>query len=133
MILLDDGERECPLLPSLTNLDLFYNGLSERRTLRLCDALMKRVEQGVPLEELDLCSSLATRYAVQLLSEIVVYVRGPEPMNLATSRLFVDDYDGGNSEAEDSSDYDQPDTTVTTSDDSEEGNEDEEEGDYTVI
>jgi hypothetical protein len=40
---------------------------------------MKRVEQGVPLEALDLQSCIATNRAVELLSEIVVDVLGPVP------------------------------------------------------
>ena len=82
-LLEDNGGRESPLLPSLTKLvlvdtALIDNALSARRTLRLCDALMKRVEQGVPLETLDLRTCLATSRAVELLSEIVVDVLGPE-------------------------------------------------------
>ena len=78
-LLQDHGQRESPLLPSLIRLDLIDDtALSARRTLRLCDALMKRVEQGVPLEVLDLRTCLATSYAVQLLGEIVVEILGPE-------------------------------------------------------
>jgi hypothetical protein len=78
MLLEENGERECPLLPSLTELVLVNTGLSARRTLLLCDAFMKRVEQGVPLETLDLRTCLATRRAVELLGEIVVEVVAPE-------------------------------------------------------
>ncbi|KAH9047734.1 hypothetical protein EDB84DRAFT_1460873 [Lactarius hengduanensis] len=74
MLLEDTGDHKCPLLPSLTNLVLIDVRLSARRTLRLCDALMKRVEQGVPLETLDLRTCLATSRAIELLSEIVVDV-----------------------------------------------------------
>ena len=77
MLLQDNGSSEYPLLPSLIELVLFDVALGERRTLRLCDALMKRVEQGVPLETLDLRTCRATSHAVQLLSEIVVDVREP--------------------------------------------------------
>jgi hypothetical protein len=77
MLLEDNGECESPLLPSLTKLTLVDNELSARRTYRLCDALMKRVDQGVPLEALDLHACLATNRAVELLSEIVVDVLGP--------------------------------------------------------
>ncbi len=52
--------------------------MSARRTLRLCDALMKRVEQGVPLETLDLRTCAGTSRAVRLLSEIVVDIWGSE-------------------------------------------------------
>ncbi|KAN0137114.1 hypothetical protein V8E53_005111 [Lactarius tabidus] len=78
MLLEENGEPECPLLPSLIKLVLVNTGLSARRTLLLCDALMKRVEQGVPLETLDLRTCLATRRAVELLSEIVAEVVAPE-------------------------------------------------------
>ncbi|KAF8257299.1 hypothetical protein EI94DRAFT_1759410 [Lactarius quietus] len=70
-LLHDNGGREHPILPSLTHLQLFRSALSARRTFRLCDTLMKRVEQGVPLEVLDLRTCSATSLAVQLLSEIV--------------------------------------------------------------
>ena len=73
----DHWERENVMLPSLTNLVLVQSTLSACRTLRLCDVLMKRVEQGVPLETLDLRSCLASNRAVELLSEIVVDVLGP--------------------------------------------------------
>jgi hypothetical protein len=84
MLLQDSGGRECPLLPSLTKFELIDNALSARRTHLLCDTLMKRVEQGVPLEVLDLRSCTATSLAIRLLSEIVVDVRGPE--DLETTR-----------------------------------------------
>ncbi|KAF8257862.1 hypothetical protein EI94DRAFT_1756478 [Lactarius quietus] len=78
MLLEDNGGRELPLLPSLTKLILVRTGLSARRTFRLCDVLMKRVEQGVPLQVLDIHACFATSRAVKLLSEIVVDVLGPE-------------------------------------------------------
>ncbi|KAN0127941.1 hypothetical protein V8E53_004523 [Lactarius tabidus] len=77
MLLQDDNGCENPLLPSLTKFVLIDVAFSARRTHRLCDVLMKRVEQGVPLETLDLCTCHATRFAVRLLSEIVVDVWGP--------------------------------------------------------
>ncbi|KAF8267393.1 hypothetical protein EI94DRAFT_1730675 [Lactarius quietus] len=78
MLLQDTGGgRESPLLPSLTSLVLIDVTLTARRTYRLCDALMKRVEEGVPLETLDLRTCCATTFTVQLLSEIVVDVCGP--------------------------------------------------------
>ncbi|KAH9170614.1 hypothetical protein EDB89DRAFT_2071824 [Lactarius sanguifluus] len=78
MLLEDNGERESPLLPSFTELVLVDSALSSRKALRLCDALMKRVEQGVPLETLDLRQCPATSSAIALLSEIVVDVLRPE-------------------------------------------------------
>jgi hypothetical protein len=83
MLLKDNGGRERLLFPSLTRLELFNYALSARRTQRLCDVLMNRVEQGVPLEVLDLRSCpVTTRLAVQLLSEIVVDVWAPEGLQL---------------------------------------------------
>ena len=74
LLLNDNGGREGPLLPSLTKLVLVNTGLSKRRTLRICDALMQRVEQGVPFESLDLRTCIGTTDAVRLLREIVVDV-----------------------------------------------------------
>jgi hypothetical protein len=128
MILEDDGGHEDPLLPSLTSLALPESILTAPRTLRLCDALMKRVDQGVPLETLDLCSCYATScadysLAVELLSEIVVYVSALKAPYL--SGPFVPDQDSG---AEDYSDDD--DESEHSSDDDEEGGEiDDEEDD----
>jgi hypothetical protein len=53
-----DAGRERPLLPSLTELVVVDISLYALSTLPLCDTLMKRVEQGVPLEMLDLCMCL---------------------------------------------------------------------------
>ena len=77
MLLQDSGSRENPALPSLTELALIDDELSPRRTNRLRDALIKRVEQGVPLETLDLRTCHATNFAVLLLGEIVVDVWAP--------------------------------------------------------
>ncbi|KAI9444574.1 hypothetical protein H4582DRAFT_1909845 [Lactarius indigo] len=77
-LLEDNGGRESPLLPSLKKLVLVDTTLTVCVTLSLCDALMKRVEQGVPLEILDLRTCHATSRTVELLSEIVVDVLGPE-------------------------------------------------------
>jgi hypothetical protein len=86
LLLADKGGRENPMLPSLTELVIYGATLSPHWTNRLCDALMKRVEQGVPLVMLDLrtCGPLATSGKhvkdVRLLSEIVVEVLGPKPL-----------------------------------------------------
>ncbi|KAH9161210.1 hypothetical protein EDB89DRAFT_755259 [Lactarius sanguifluus] len=87
MLMEDNGGRESPLLPMLTTLVLVKTALFESRTLRLCDALMKRVEQGVPLETLDLRRCLVTSHAIELLSEIVVDVLGPEKIYKTRSRM----------------------------------------------
>ena len=80
LLLQGNGSCEDPLLPSLTELVLIDVTLSEHRTLRLCDALMARVEQGVPLETLDLRSCETTSDAAGLLREIVVDVLEPIPI-----------------------------------------------------
>lgn len=124
MLLNDDGGRESPLLPALKNLVLLHNGLSARRTFRLCDVLMKRVGQGVPLETLDLRTCVGTRDAVRLLSEIVVDVLDAKKANrtvgatlfgrdLASGGYFVNDDDSG---AEDYLDDDDGDDQYTSDD-----------------
>jgi hypothetical protein len=58
---------------------------------------MKRVEQGVPVEELDLCTCDTTSNAVQLLSEIVASVHSPGALYLHSflpDADFEDDLDG---------------------------------------
>ena len=54
MLLEDDEGRERPLLPSLTELTLVDTFQDDLCCVPLCDALRKRVEQGVPLEVVDL-------------------------------------------------------------------------------
>jgi hypothetical protein len=51
--------------------------LTALRTYRLHDILIKRVEQGVPLETLDLRTCTAADRAIQLLAETVGDVQGP--------------------------------------------------------
>ncbi|KAH9161212.1 hypothetical protein EDB89DRAFT_755206 [Lactarius sanguifluus] len=139
MVLQDNGEGGggFPLLPSLTKLDLIGAALSARRTLRLCDALMKRVEQGVPLEALDLTTCFATSRAVRLLGEIVVDVWGfAEDFDTEESILFASDSAAGSpfvtdndSGTEDSPDDDEEEDSYTSDDDEggdEEIDEDEE-------
>jgi hypothetical protein len=48
-----------PLLPSLTKLILVDDQLTVSRTYHLRDVLIKRVEQGVPIETLDLHQQLS--------------------------------------------------------------------------
>jgi hypothetical protein len=66
-----------PRLPSLTKLILLDVKLTAIRTFHLRDMLIKRVEQGVPLEYLDLGTCTAANRAIQLLAEIVVDVQEP--------------------------------------------------------
>ncbi|KAN0138236.1 hypothetical protein V8E53_004125 [Lactarius tabidus] len=79
MILQDNSGHENPPFPSLTNLALHDEGtFTVPRALRLRDALMKRVDQGVPLETLEICSFFAScidhSVVVEILSEIVAHV-----------------------------------------------------------
>ncbi|KAH9041370.1 hypothetical protein EDB85DRAFT_2286338 [Lactarius pseudohatsudake] len=130
VLLQDNGGRDLPLLPSLIKFDLIETSLGARRTLRLCDALMKRVEQGVPLEALGLNTCDVTDHAVRLLSEIVVDIRGPAEFlegripfswdSVARGhRDFVDD-DNSGAEYENFSDYDYETDSFTSDEDSEE-------------
>jgi len=118
MLLEDNGGRESPLLPSLTKLVLINTALCTHRTVRLCDALIRRVEQGVPLETLDLRRCLSASHPVELLSEIVVDVLGPKEtletrgQMLRTSiarGLYLDDSSG-------TEDYDQTDPDTGSGD-----------------
>jgi hypothetical protein len=68
---------EGPLLPSLAELSLLNTLHTDDMSL-LLDMLTRRVEQGVPLEALDLRACEATEQAVRLLGEIVVDVQGPD-------------------------------------------------------
>jgi hypothetical protein len=54
MLLEGHGERKGPLLPSLTQLAIVTFRLDQLSLLPLREALMKRNEQGVPVETLDL-------------------------------------------------------------------------------
>ena len=71
------GTRET-LLPSLTKITVVDASLYELSILY--DALMKRVEQGVPVDILDLsmCFSSNTQPWLQSLTELVVDILGPE-------------------------------------------------------
>ena len=86
MLLEDNGGREGPLLPSLTYLRLIGNSLSENRFSLVRDTLMKRVEQGVPLEVLDLRMCSVPNLLVRLLSEVVVDVWGPTESKMETEK-----------------------------------------------
>ena len=89
MLLHDADGSKYQLLPSLTRLDLIGISLSVPSTLRLCDALMMRAEQGVPLETLDLRACFGTSDVVRVLSEIVVNVWGPaEPKSRMVGGLY---------------------------------------------
>ncbi|KAH9080334.1 hypothetical protein EDB83DRAFT_2670635 [Lactarius deliciosus] len=114
MLLEENGGDESPLLPSLTGLVVVHARVNDCWTNRLCDTLMRRVEQGVPLEVLDLrMCILRFPTAVQLLSEIVVDVLGPSDeitleweQNLNMWSPIIRSLEDDNSGAEDDSDTD---------------------------
>jgi hypothetical protein len=106
-----DAPPKGPLLPSLTKLSLF-NTLHIEDTYPILDMLTGRVEQGVPLEALDLRACEVPGRAVQLFGEVVVGVQGPDndyrttgwwptlsnwsrDMNLLLFQRDFDVYDGG--------------------------------------
>jgi hypothetical protein len=94
MLLEDSGGRERPLLPSLTELVVVGFSLYALSTHPLCDALMKRVEQGVPVKVLDLrmCTSHPgdhTEIWLRSLGEIVVDVLRPEKTEAREHGSFV--------------------------------------------
>lgn len=76
-MLAEDTPPDGPLLPSLTRLILLDVWLVAVRMYHLGDMLMKRVEQGVPLEVLDLGTCTTADRAIQFFSEIVVDVLEP--------------------------------------------------------
>ena len=76
-VLCQDTPRKGPLLPSLTKLSLF-NSLSNADGYRLVDMLIVRVEQGVPLQTVDLRECSVTPTIVRLLGEVLVDVQGRE-------------------------------------------------------
>jgi len=64
-------------LPQLAKLILVGVSLTAIRTYHLRDMLVKRREQGAPLEALDLRTCIAVEHAIELLAEAVGNVRGP--------------------------------------------------------
>jgi F-box-like len=76
-MLAEDAAPNHPLLPSLTKLIFVNETLTVYKTLRLRDVLIQRVEQGVPIETLDLRTCHVADRAIQLLAEIVVDVQSP--------------------------------------------------------
>ena len=87
----DNEGRKDPLLSSLKELVVVNAHLDEHWTLRLCETLMKRVEQGVPLKMLDLRTCRpdpSYPVAVRSLSEIVVDVLAPEETPEARAQII---------------------------------------------
>jgi len=80
VMLENDGGGETPLLPSLTELAVVGLSLSKHSLYSLSNALMKRVEQGVPVKTLDLsmCTPDGHAEVLRSLTELVVHILGPE-------------------------------------------------------
>ena len=78
-MLAEDVPPDGPRLSSLTKLILVDVKLTVLRIYDLRDVLIERVEQGVPLESLDLhgCEEPCPRRAEHIFAEIVVDVQGP--------------------------------------------------------
>ena len=70
-------DSDGPRLPELTKLIFIDVELGPRRTFYLRDILIERVEQGVPLEHLDLRTCVTPIRSIRLLAEIVVDVQEP--------------------------------------------------------
>lgn len=147
-VLTKDAPPEGPLLPSLTTLSLF-NTLNIDDTFRILDMLTGRVEQGVPLEALDLRACEVPDRAIQLLGEVVVDIQYPDvdyrstgwwptlsnwsrDMGLVLFHREFDGYSGGDDDedvfSEDSLLLNPPlfHESIATLDDSDEDEEDEE-------
>jgi hypothetical protein len=76
-MLAEDAPPDGPRFPSLTKLILLHVKLTAPRMLSLRDMLIERVEQGVPLDILDLRTCFAPEHIIQPLREIVVDVKDP--------------------------------------------------------
>ena len=76
-MLAEEAPPDGPRLPLLTKLTLVEVTLNPLRVFHLRDMLIERVNQGVPLEVLDLSACIAIDRAIQLLKEIVVEVQKP--------------------------------------------------------
>ena len=91
-MLAEDTPPDGPRLPSLTRLILIDVTLTALRAYHLCNVLIKRVEQGIPLESLDLRTCIAAKLAIQLLAEIVVDMQ--EPLGAHPMEEFFNWYEG---------------------------------------
>ena len=86
-MLAEDPPPDGPRLPLLTRFVLLNVMLTARRTYHLRDMLIGRVEQGAPLEVLDLRTCYSAVRAIQLLAEVVVDVQKPLKAPLVTKEF----------------------------------------------
>jgi hypothetical protein len=100
-MLAEDAPLDGPRLPSLTKLILTDITWTDARTYHLRDMLIERVEQGVPLEVLDLRTCIDVDWAATLFKEIVVDVQEPLTKQLGPQIIMGGfGYDDGEGEAE---------------------------------
>ena len=91
-------DSDGPQLPMLTKLILHEVAMNQATWPLLRDTLIERVEQGVPLEYLDLRTCVATKYAIKMFAEIVVDVQKPareESPELFFFKSFLPNLYGG--------------------------------------
>jgi hypothetical protein len=96
-MLVEDAPSDGPRLPLLTKLTLIDDDtLTELKVSHLRDMLIERVEQGVPLEVLNLSTCTAADSSIQLLREIVVDVHDNEdPRRVFPEESTVLNWHGG--------------------------------------
>jgi hypothetical protein len=96
-----------PRLPRLKALILDKVALTALRTYHLRDMFIKRAEQGTPVQSLDVRTCFAAARAIEILSEVVRYVRGPRTTLAMGDRAFFNwdgSLSGGLFDEEDESD-----------------------------
>lgn len=98
MLVEEPRDSDGPQLPMLTTLILHEVRMDRKTWRHLRDILIERVEQGVPLECLELSDSAAARYAINKFSEIVVDVRestSEDSRDSFLDNLKWDEFDDG--------------------------------------
>jgi hypothetical protein len=85
-MLAEDTPPDGPRLPSLTRLILF--NVTVIRSYRLVNMLIKRVEQGIPLECIDFYTCVTTKLTIQSLAEIMVEIQEPLCAPLSENEVF---------------------------------------------
>ena len=106
-------------LPHLTKLILVGVSLTAVRTYHLRDMLVKRREQGAPLEALDVRTCIAAEHAIELLADAVGNVQGPAITPRPEDPAFFD-WRGGVDFFDEEEEYDDMSDCVTDRDEDEE-------------
>ena len=94
-MLAEDTPPDGPRLPSLTKLIIDEVTLTAPRTFDLRDMLNKRVEQGVPLEVLDLRLCFGCERAIQVLREVVEVSAPDDKQTITKGDLELFNMNGG--------------------------------------